>query len=367
MDMRTAVLSLVLGADPRLRRMLQYWAATAVLYSFFAAIMVGQSLAGMVSHDGAVGLAAYNATGMVVFYALVRASGPLRLAPTVLSVLQGLFAISCNMWAYTITGPLRGATLMGLMVVVVFCTFAMRPRQTLLLALCGLLGMGGTMWWKHAHDPLHYPARVEAFTFALMAACSLSVTFLTGEMNKLRARLKAKKEILEGALDTIRTLATTDELTALANRRHMNDVLADEAQRAAGSERQVCIALLDIDFFKRINDDHGHAAGDAVLRGFAELLRAGMRRGDVLARWGGEEFLLLLPDTPPDAALALLDRIRADIAASTLPGADPLLRISFSAGLSMRRGAEPFSATINRADKALYRAKSAGRDRVLAG
>jgi diguanylate cyclase (GGDEF)-like protein len=129
----------------------------------------------------------------------------------------------------------------------------------------------------------------------------------------------------------------------------------------------VCIALLDIDFFKHINDRHGHAAGDAVLRRVARLLRGGLREGDVLARWGGEEFLLLLPDTAPERALARLECMRADVAAAAVTDIDPALRISFSGGLSVRHGAEPFSATINRADKALYRAKSSGRDRVLVG
>jgi len=354
-----------LGSDPQLRRMMRYWSATALLYVFFVGIMYAQSLAGAVSHDGTVALALYAGAGIAAFYVLVRASGRLGLAPTVLAGLQGLFGISCNMWAYSITGPLRGATLMGLMVVVVFCTFALRPRQTLLLAMCGLLGMGGTMWWHHAHDPQHYPAYAETFTFALMAACSLAVTFLTGEMNKLRARLKAKKDILEDALETIRILATTDELTSVANRRHMNEVLADREQEAPAAPRPVCIALLDIDFFKRINDSHGHAAGDTVLRGFAARLRAAVREGDVLARWGGEEFMFLLPDTGPQEALALLERIRADVAASAMPGVDPALRISFSGGLSVRRGNERFSDTIGRADKALYRAKAAGRDRIL--
>jgi diguanylate cyclase (GGDEF)-like protein len=374
MDWPARFTAAFLGTDPQLRRMMRYWSATAMLYVFFVGIMYAQSLAGAVARDGTVALGCFAGAGIAAFYVLVRASGRLGLAPTLLAVLQGLFGISCNIWAYSITGPLRGATLMGLMVVVVFCTFALRPRQTLLLALCGLLGMGGTMWWHHAHDPLHYPAYAETFTFALMAACSLAVTFLTGEMNKLRARLKAKKDILEAALDTIRTLATTDELTAVANRRHMNEVLADREQGksdasdtsdASETPRPVCIALLDIDFFKRINDGHGHAAGDAVLRAFAARLRAGVRRGDVLARWGGEEFMLLLPDTGPEQALALLERIRADVAASAMPGLDPALRISFSGGLGIRRGNEPFSDTIGRADKALYRAKATGRNRIL--
>lgn len=357
MDLRARFVTLAIGTDPKLRRMLTYWAATVTLYALFVTLLAVESAAGMVPYAGVLGLGLYAASGAAAFYLLVRANARLGLRPHLLAALQGLFGITCNMWAYSITGPLRGATLMGLMVVVVFCTFALRPRQTLILALCGLVGMGTTMWWHQRHDPLHYPPRVEAVTFVIMAGCSLTVTFLTGEMNKLRARLKAKREIVEAALATIRVLATTDELTSVSNRRHMNEVLEEEQGSA-------CVALIDIDFFKQINDRHGHAAGDAVLRAVAHRLRAGLRPGDVLARWGGEEFLVLLPATSLDDAHAFVESLRAGMAGLAVPGVDAHLRVSFSAGLAARHGREPFSDTINRADKALYRAKAAGRDRV---
>jgi len=364
-ETRFSLTRLLFGADPKLHRMLQYWAATAALYAFFIFLFYGRLDAP--SH-AANGLALYTVCGLATFYLLVRTHRRLGLAPTTLAVVQGLFGISCNMGAYSITGPLRGATLMGLMVVVVFCTFALRPRQTLALAFAGLLGMGATMWWHQAHDPLHYPPAVEGVTFALMAACSLAVTFLTGEMTKLRTRLRRQREDLAAALETIRTLATVDDLTSLANRRHMNEVLAAEERRhpAAGASAGTCIALLDIDHFKRINDRHGHAAGDAVLRSFAATLRAAVREGDVVARWGGEEFLLMLPDTGVDQAAALLERVRVAVAALAVPGLDGL-RVAFSGGVCVRGAGESFADTINRADKALYRAKSAGRDRVVAG
>ena len=318
MTMRARIVDLALGTDPKLRRMLRYWAATATLYALFVALLAVQSAAGMVPVAGLLGLGLYATLGGSMFYVLVRASARLGLRAHTLAALQGLFGITCNMWAYSITGPLRGATLMGLMVVVVFCTFALRPHQTLLLALCGLLGMGIMMWWHQLTDPLHYPPRVEAVTFAIMAGCSLTVTFLTGEMNKLRAHLKAKRANLEAALETIRVLATTDELTA----------------------------------------------GDAVLRAVAHHLRAGLRPGDALARWGGEEFLLLLPETGIDAAHALVDYLRAAMAGLAVPGLEADVRISFSAGVAARHGQEAFSDAINRADKALYRAKADGRDRI---
>ena len=364
---RPSLLRLLVGGDPKLHRMMQYWAATAVLYTFFLFLFYDRRIDA--AQDAVNALALYTACGIAAFFLLVRANRVLGLKPTTLAVVQGVFGISCNMWAYSITGPLRGATLMGLMVVIVFCTFALRPRQTLALAFLGLSGMGATMWWHQAHDPLRYPPAVEGVTFAIMAACSLAVTFLTGEMTKLRRRLTRQREELGAALDTIRTLATVDELTSLANRRHMNAVLAAEERRhvdaAIGGDADAsCVALLDIDHFKGINDRHGHAAGDAVLRGFARVLRDGVRADDVVARWGGEEFLLLLPATGIDQAAALLERLREQVAQLAVPGLDGL-QVRFSGGLCVRQAGESFADAIKRADKALYRAKSAGRDRVL--
>jgi GGDEF domain-containing protein len=295
---------ILFGADPRMRRAMFYFGATTILYAIFVFLFLAVADDVVVRRADVVAITDYAIGALLAFYLLVRASGRLGVAPDTLAILQGIFGISCNMWAYSIAGPLRGAILMGLMVVVVFCTFALRPRQTMLLAAAGLAGMGWTMWWHQAHDPVHYPPAVEAVTFAIMAACSLTVTLLTGEMNKLRAKLKAQKAELVQAVDTIRTLATVDELTALANRRHMNEVLAQE-ERRHGAAAGTCIALLDIDYFKHINDRHGHAAGDAVLRSFSAVARAELRAGDVLARWGGEEFLLML-EADPDALVARL-------------------------------------------------------------
>lgn len=175
--------------------------------------------------------------------------------------------------------------------------------------------------------------------------------------------MKRKKQELEQALDTIRTLATVDELTTLANRRHMNELLSEQERRqpAGGGS---CVALLDIDFFKQVNDLHGHALGDAVLREFAWAARGALRANDTLARWGGEEFLLLLPDTAQQDARQVLERMAEQVHGLRVDGLEPARRISFSAGLAERRLAEPFTEAISRADKALYRAKAAGRDRI---
>ncbi len=356
------------GADRKLHRMLQYWAGTAIMYTVIIGLMFGR--AALAGQADARGICLYVAVGVAVFYPLVRVGGRIGLAPTVLAGLQGVFSISCHVWGYSIAGPLRGVTLVGLPVIVVFCIFALRPRQTLMLTGFNLAVMGATMWWHAARDPLHFPPAVEAVHFTIVAIGALAVTLLTGEMSKLRARLKTQKDDLLTALDTIRTLATIDDLTKLANRRHMNDLLAQEERRRDAGAGPICIAVLDIDFFKRINDRFGHAAGDNVLRDFAQATRAELREGDVLARWGGEEFLLMLPNTPPANARTVLERMRARVAAlkpAVESCSDAQDRVSFSAGLSVWHPDEPIAETVNRADKALYAAKAAGRNRVIEG
>jgi diguanylate cyclase (GGDEF)-like protein len=359
---RHHAMRMLFGADRKLHRMLQYWAGTAVMYTIVVGLMFGP--AALAGHAEARAICLYVAAGVAVFYPVVRIGARVGLAATTLAGLQGIFSISCHVWGYSIAGPLRGVTLVGLPVIVVFCIFALRPRQTLMLTAFNLGVMGATMWWHAAHDPLHFPPAAEAVNFAVVAVGSLAVTLLTGEMSKLRARLKTQKDELLAALDTIRTLATIDELTKLTNRRHMNELLAQEERRRDACGGPTCIAVLDIDFFKRINDHFGHATGDNVLRSFAQAARAELREGDVLARWGGEEFLLMLPDTPAAGARVVLERMRARVAALE-PCDGHEHRVSFSAGLSVWETDETIVDAVNRADKALYAAKAAGRDRVV--
>jgi len=118
--------------------------------------------------------------------------------------------------------------------------------------------------------------------------------------------------------------------------------------------------MLDLDHFKQVNDTLGHAAGDAVLEGFADVARGLLREGDVLGRWGGEEFLLVLPGASPAHAQRVLARFQAAVRNTLLPGRP----VTFSAGVAAHQGAESVDTLLSRADVALYEAKHAGRDRL---
>lgn len=162
-------------------------------------------------------------------------------------------------------------------------------------------------------------------------------------------------------------LSRTDGLTGVANRSHWEETADQEFQRYSRGGKVSSILLLDIDHFKRINDTHGHHAGDEVIRRVAAILRESVRGQDTVGRYGGEEFGVVLPDTDDAAALAVAERMRARIEAATLePRAG--VRATASIGLAALRGAEHgHSEWIQRADRALYRAKELGRNRVERG
>jgi diguanylate cyclase (GGDEF)-like protein len=157
--------------------------------------------------------------------------------------------------------------------------------------------------------------------------------------------------------------ALADGLTGLANRRAAADALHAEAARAQRLETPLSVVLADLDGFKEVNDVHGHAVGDEVLRVFADVLRETLRESDVAVRWGGEEFLLLLPGADEEGAAQLADRVRIALAEREIEGA-PDLRVTASFGVAEYEGQSNTEQLVDAADAALYRAKRAGKNRV---
>ena len=159
--------------------------------------------------------------------------------------------------------------------------------------------------------------------------------------------------------------ATVDALTGLRNRRWLDETFARELARTDTSGQPVCLAMVDVDKFKKFNDTHGHRAGDDVLRGVARLMREHSRPNDLVARYGGEEFTVLFPDTPLDDALAACERLRRAVGSASFEHAGAALpTVTASFGLAQRKPGETLEALVARADAALYRAKEEGRDRV---
>lgn len=192
-------------------------------------------------------------------------------------------------------------------------------------------------------------ARVHGFLLVLIA--------LVATVGFLRAELRRSEE-RSLALDR---LATTDTLTGLANRRAARAELERLCRQTQRYERPVAVVIVDLDHFKRINDQHGHAAGDEALIAAAAMLRRHTRSVDTIARWGGEEFLVIAPETPAPRAAQLAERMRVAFADRT--GNGPGTTASF--GVAELRPDETPDDVLRRADAALYEAKRAGRDRVV--
>jgi diguanylate cyclase (GGDEF)-like protein len=166
----------------------------------------------------------------------------------------------------------------------------------------------------------------------------------------------------------LREASIHDRLTGLLNRAAFEDRLREELSRARRFDRAFAVALVDVDLFKRVNDTYGHAAGDAVLQQVAMSLRRGTRAADIVARWGGEEFAFLLPETRPEGAILHMERVRAAVAMEDLVAGPhrPPVRLTVSVGLAAFPLDGPdLSELLGRADRRLYEAKRWGRNRVV--
>lgn len=170
---------------------------------------------------------------------------------------------------------------------------------------------------------------------------------------------------LSQELKHVRVLSLTDELTELPNRRAFTQRLEEELQRARRYKSHFCVALIDLDHFKRINDTYGHAAGDEILRKYSNDILSILRRSDMVARYGGEEFAIIFPSESLEEAQQALEKVRARAIKSEVQFNNDVIRIpGFSAGLVVCDSNEDAEALLKRADEMLYRAKEKGRNRT---
>jgi diguanylate cyclase (GGDEF)-like protein len=270
------------------------------------------------------------------------------------------------MLAFTWIAPEVGVMfLCTLFVVFSFGSLRSTPRQTMMIWTAMALGLS---WLFLLTDkPIAMPhgtylERVATMlVFVLTIGRCMFVAMFSSSMNQ---SLYQSGQKLKEAYKRIEELAELDELTGSFNRRCIMRMLDEELVRTARSGSPCSIALIDLDWFKRINDAYGHPTGDEVLRTFAITMFANIRSVDRFGRYGGEEFLLVLPDMTVDGAARALDRLREIIANLDWSAFSPGMRVTISAGVATRRADETPDTFLARADSALYSAKAKGRNRI---
>lgn len=194
---------------------------------------------------------------------------------------------------------------------------------------------------------------------------------LEKEYDRQLRRIEKLMRIADGYQNSLKEMSESlkeaslhDPLTSLGNRRYLIEQLEQQTYHAKAMGSAYCLGIMDVDFFKTVNDQYGHDTGDSVLRDIAHTLKTALRSTDICSRWGGEEFLFVLPDTTMDTAVEIAERVSQAVKGVYVPGTD--VNITASIGLTQYSGEEPFENTIKRADTALRHAKSNGRDCIEA-
>jgi diguanylate cyclase (GGDEF)-like protein len=280
-----------------------------------------------------------------------------------------VFQISAHMalqLAFLLTVPTIGVAFISvLFLIFAFGTLRMTSQQAMLT--WGLATGGLAFVFLFSDLPIGMPVTTRLERAASMLCFVLVIgqcAFLGLFGSTLRKILYQRSIELKAAYQRIEELAELDELTGTLNRRCIMRVLDEEIARARTEGRCCSIALIDLDWFKRINDAHGHPTGDEVLRTFAITIFANIRPDDRFGRYGGEEFLLLLPDTAHEEAARMLDRLRMIVADLDWSAFSPGMHVTISAGVAALRDNDSADTFLARADRGLYSAKAQGRNLV---
>jgi diguanylate cyclase (GGDEF)-like protein len=362
----SVLIDLVVGRDPRMRARLGLCLLSSVVYVSWIFVLLAYSVPRqLMSVDTAHFFVAYITVALCIFYPLVR-SGLTRSWPDPgLVAPQILWASGAMIISYAVAPVVRSVAFQTLCLIQVFGFLSLRPRAAawtggattamLLTAWATMTALG---------SPTFEP-RAEGLKIAASCFVLILMTVQSRSFGLMRERAFHEKKSLAAAAEELRRITILDTLTGLFNRSHMQERLHAEVERARLSGHHFSVALIDLDHFKRINDTHGHPVGDEVLINFAIQGRTVLRETDVIGRWGGEEFLVLMPETEAATqAQIAMTRLRDKLRTAQVSGVIGELRVTYSCGVATWNPSDTIEQVIERADQALYRAKSSGRNRT---
>lgn len=370
--------------DKNVRRkkiLLKYTWLVFVAYAITQLATLGAYVAGISSVSLAeIVLVASLALGATAMFLVLIKLRPVATKPFANFVFFGQFAVWLVMYSawFLILREVRGAALFCALMALTFLLSNANLVQSLVVtASATVLQIAGS-YVAIVHLKQPGSLGVEVFYALCFLPAALFICNLSGQYAHQRSEVKAAKSAaeqsrdaahklngeLEKALQMVHDMSIHDELTGLFNRRHLMDMLAIEKKRADRTAQLFSIVIVDIDHFKRVNDSFGHLQGDAVLKGVADALQRTLRGSDFSARFGGEEFVMILGQAGEEGAIACAERIRRLIETTRFPGFDDDFKVTVSMGVTEYRPIEDISESISRADQALYRAKHAGRNRI---
>ena len=346
----------------RVRRYLIASGTTLLVVLLLCVCYWANLLSGAVLAGGIV-FASFRA---VLFYSLFRTGINQRFRDPSLTTEQIILATLNTGMVMFFAEEARAVLLPVYVIPFLFGVFRLRTKEFFVLGLVILLIFGAmqALSWQLGFARGDFVR--DLVEFAVVAIVVPWFAVFGGYVNGLRAELGAANRKLKVAFERIEQIAIHDELTGLYNRRFLLEVLRREHSRAQRVNRGFAICMFDIDHFKSINDTLGHAAGDAVLKHFASISNSGLRGVDVLGRYGGEEFLLILPDASSAEACTAAERVRSVVEASGFPQMPADRQVTVTIGVAACGREESVEALLGRVDAALYEGKSAGRNRVVA-
>jgi diguanylate cyclase len=302
---------------------------------------------------------------VIAFYVLFRSGLNRHFQDPSLTLPQILCSTLVILYVLYESPASHGVLALIYMVSFLFGVFRLSTRQ--LLALTAFVAVSyaaiiGWQWQIGSNPPEHHR---KVLNWLVLTCVLTFFSVMGGYISRLRKNVEVARAGLEKALMRIEYLAARDELTGVLNRRSLIDILDQQKRRADRYKTTFSTLMLDIDFFKRVNDTHGHHAGDVVLKSFARAATTCLRTSDAFGRYGGEEFLVILDQTPLDKVAVLAERFCECARQLNFDELASGIRISISIGGAEYRRSENWKDTVARADNALYTAKRAGRDRYV--
>ncbi len=299
---------------------------------------------------------------MLSYFLLLISGATLRLRDPSLSLPLIIYCVVVFMTSGYYVDEFRLSVVTLFFAVLLLVSFQLSGKVMVGVAMFSSAAYAAMLWLALDDRWVQLSFSVEVLQWLVFTMISISFAITGGSIHRLRKNLADKNRELAKGLEQVREMAIRDDLTGLFNRRHLLEVL--NRQKALADRKKVpfSVCYVDLDHFKQINDHYGHEWGDRVLRRFSQVVIADMRDGDYFGRLGGEEFLLILPQSNEEGALLVAERLRKRWSQEQFGQEGGPSSVSLSVGVAAYHDNESVDDVLNRADQGLYRAKSSGRN-----